>query len=206
MPEPRRRPGLSFGSFREYGRKIRNNLFRGPQGRAIARSTPFHAYKTLRVFDTRVSFVLNARSAFCGPPRGVVEGGGWVEQGEADFNSTSAWCGGRTAGHNSPWAIPGRVAWRGARMGRRMRHGGWWKAGHGRQGEWWQVARWGLTSTRSTGGGRRADRPPSRVVPECVAWSCPGVVAPMLYGGLEGRRQRRDDRRRGRESESHGRS
>ena len=121
-----------------------------------------------------------------------------MEQGEADSNSTSAWCGGRTAGHNSPWVIPGRVAWRGARMGRRMRHGGWWESGHGRQGEWWQVARWGLTSTRSTGGGRRADRPPSRVVPRCVAWSCPGVVAPMLHGGLEGRRQRRGDRRRGR--------
>jgi len=80
-----------------------------------------------------------------------------------------------------------------------MRHGGWWKAGHGRQGEWWQVARWGLTSTRSTGGGRRAGRPPSRVLPGCVAWCCPGLVAPMLHGGLEGRRQRRDDRRRGRE-------
>ena len=61
------------------------------------------------------------------------------------------------------------------------------------------MARWGLTSTRSTGGGRRADRPPSRVVPGCVAWPCPGVVAPVLHGGLEGRRQRRDDRRRGRE-------
>ena len=62
-----------------------------------------------------------------------------MEQGEADFNSTSAWCRGRTAGHNSPWVIPGRVAWRGARMGRRMRHGGWWESGHGRQvsgGRW----------------------------------------------------------------------
>ena len=62
-----------------------------------------------------------------------------MEQGEADSNSTSAWCGGRTAGHNSPWVIPGRVAWRGARMGRRMRHGGWWESGHGRQvsgGRW----------------------------------------------------------------------
>ena len=46
-----------------------------------------------------------------------------------------------------------------------------------------------------TGGGRRADRPPSRVVPGCVAWSCPGVVAPMLHGGSEGRRQRRSSSR-----------
>ena len=34
---------LSFGSIPEYDPKIRNHLFRGPQGRAIARSTPFHA-------------------------------------------------------------------------------------------------------------------------------------------------------------------
>ena len=127
---------LSFGSFRP---NITNTVFEGPQGRAIARSTPFHAYKTLREWGIRVSFVLNARSAFCGPPGVVVEGGGGVEQGEADSNSTSAWCGGRAAGHNSPWVIPGRVAWRGARMGRRMRHGGWWESGHGRQvsgGRW----------------------------------------------------------------------
>ena len=46
----------------------------------------------------------------------MVEGGGGVEQGEADSNSTSAWCGGRAAGHNSPWVIPGRVVWRGGRQ------------------------------------------------------------------------------------------
>ena len=122
-----------------------------------------------------------------------------MEQGEADSNSTSAWCGGRAAGHSSSWVVSWRLVWWEAWLRRQTRNGGWWKVGHGRQGEWWQVARWGLTSTRSTGGGRRADRPPSRVVPECVAWSCPGVVAPMLHGGHEGRRQRRDIRRRGRE-------
>ena len=37
------RGGLLFGSFREYDPKIRNRAFRGPQGRAIARSTPFDA-------------------------------------------------------------------------------------------------------------------------------------------------------------------
>ena len=94
---------------------------------------------------------------------------------------TRACCvaGGANGAPNAPWWVVGVRSWS--------------------PGEWWQVARWGLTSTRSTGGGRRADRPPSRVVPECVAWSCPGVVAPMLHGGHEGRRQRRDDRRRGRE-------
>ena len=66
---------LSFGSFREYGRKITNTVFEGPQGRAIARSTPFHAYKTLREWGIRVSFVLNARSVALWASRGG--GGGW---------------------------------------------------------------------------------------------------------------------------------
>ena len=159
----------------------------------------------LRIANVTLAFracETRARAALCGPLRGVVEGGGWVEQGEADSNSTSAWCGGRAAGHSSSWVVSWRLVWREARLGRQTRHGGWWKAGHGRQGEWWQVARWGLTSARSTGGGRRAGRPPSRVLPGCVAWCCPGLVAPMLHGGLEGRRQRRDDRRRGRAESS----
>ena len=36
-------PALNLGSIREYGRKFRNKVFEGPQGRAIARSTGFHA-------------------------------------------------------------------------------------------------------------------------------------------------------------------
>ena len=43
--------------------------------------------------------MLNARSVALWASKGaLVEGGGRVEQGEADSNSTSAWCGGRAAG------------------------------------------------------------------------------------------------------------
>ena len=33
----------------------------------------------------------------------------------------------------------------------------WWESGHGRPGEWWQVARWGQTLHQIDRGGRRAD-------------------------------------------------
>ena len=65
---------LSFGSIRP---KVTNKAFRGPQGRAIARSTAFHAYKTLSICHSRVSFVLNARSVVLWASRG---GGGAVRQ------------------------------------------------------------------------------------------------------------------------------
>jgi hypothetical protein len=66
----------------------------------------------------------------------------------------------------------------------------WWESGHGRPGEWWQVARWGQTLHQIDRGGRRADRSSSWAVPGRLEWPCSVVVTPMLHGGLSGRRQR----------------
>ena len=54
-------------------------------------------------------------SAFCGPPRAVVEGGGWV--GNSGRNSIKQWGGRGAAGHNSPWVVPATYSMAAARFG-----------------------------------------------------------------------------------------